>query len=343
MNKGFFSVFLCLIVFFSTTFSAAEMPEKVYGVWYSVADGTDEATLRSDMKKITDFGFNTVFFPAYVWQKDAISMDVEPPSEQYLKTLGLAIDAAKQSGLSVTVTGFLLVRDGTWRGQIMPPGKERWAKSYFTAIQPHLDLAQEKGVDAFCVASEMESLKREPKIWIKVISEARKSYSGKIGFNVNWWHNGAALTAIVNMMGWMKNLDFIGFSGYFELTDSDTPTRDRLAAAWSGDRHGQNLMEQFVTIGAKYPGIKLYLWEIGYRSANGANMHPWNWGDKADADAGEQADCFAAFFSIFPKTALDGFAIWDLYPGLKKDETGYSFMGKPAEEVVRGFLGSVGK
>jgi len=333
---------MVLMIISSSPVLFAGIPDKVYAVWYSVGENADAGVIREDMKKIAGLGFNSVFFPAYVWQSSATSAEVEPPNEQYLKTLGATIDAARENGLAVTVTGFLLVRDGAWRGTILPVSKKKWAESYAAAIGPHLDLAESKRADAFCIASEMESLKTDEKAWKYVLAQSRKRYSGPVGFNVNWWHNQTGLMTVTTRMNWMQALDFIGLSGYFELTDGNSPTREALVAAWSGDRHGQNLVEQFAAIKTKFAGKKMFLWEIGYRSLDGTNMQPWNWSLKADADPGEQADCFAAFLSVFPKTALDGFAIWDLAPGLNPNETGYSFMGKPAEKVIMDFLKSAG-
>jgi hypothetical protein len=343
MKKNIFLTTAILFLFAAPSVSFAALPDKVYAAWYSVPETLDESVARADMKKIADIGFNAVFFPANVWEETVASVAVEPPSEQYLKSLGFAIGAARANGLKVAMTGFLLVRDGAWRGAIMPVSRDKWAESYAAAIGLHLDLAEKNGVDAFCVGSEMESLKKDGKTWKYVVAEARKRFSGQIGFNVNWWWNQLGIVAITNQMGWLGSLDFIGVSGYFELTDSNAPTRDQLAAAWTMDKHGENLVDQLAAIKAKYPGKKLYLWEIGYRSMDWTNSQPWNWGRKERADPEEQADCFAAFFSVFPNTALDGFAIWALDPGLVADELGYGFVGKPAEKVVRDFLGAAGK
>lgn len=226
---------------------------------------------------------------------------------------------------------------------ILPASRSAWAESYFKAMRPHAELAEEKNVDLFCIASEMVSLKGESKIWKKIARKTAETYHGKIGFNLNWWSGEADLNYILNLIPWLAEMDFIGVSGYFELTDGSAPTVEELAAAWKKDKRGRDILSQFEAIKKNFPEQKLYLWEAGYRSADGANIEPWNFGRKADADPGEQADCFAAFLKIFPGSALDGFALWDQFPGFSAagpSEKGYDFIGKPAGDVIEKFLKS---
>ena len=235
----------------------------------------------------------------------------------------------------------MLVKDGAWRGSIFPTVKKDWAKSYFEAIRPHAELAEERYVPMFCMASEMESLKQDSKVWKYILKKTREIYGGQIGFNMNWWYNATGFDFILNKMEWMAGLDFIGISAYFPLTDKNDPTRDELTAAWTIDKSGQPLLEQFSKLKQRYKDQKIYVWEIGYRSADGANTEPYNWQTSPESDLEEQADCFAAFLNIFPKTQLDGFAIWDQYPGFSEQgprEKGYDFINKPAGEVIKRFL-----
>ncbi len=312
--------------------------QKVYAAWYMLAENTAADVVRADMKKIAAVGFNTVMFPAYVTQKNVSSLEVAPPGEKYLKSLEQCIDAAREAGLKVSMTAFLLVGDGAWRGTIMPMKDKKWTVSYIAAITPHLELAARKNVDSFCIGSEMESMKKKSEVWRYVINKAREIYKGPLGFNSNWWSGPADAAVVLNQMGWLDSLDFIGVSGYFELTKSDNPTRAEIAAGWSGDAHAQNVLKDLANIKNKFPNQKLYLWEIGYRSQDGTNKSPWNWGRKAPEDLVEQADCFAAFLSVFPGSALDGFSIWALNPELKPIETSYDFYGKPAQAEFEKFF-----
>lgn len=322
---------------------AAAADERMHGAWYFLRESVDPQVMENDIRAIADMGFSHILFPALVTQEKAESSEVRPPEKGYLETLSRGIDSAKKHGLKVGLTGFLLVEDGAWRGMILPASRKAWAKSYFEAIRPHAELAEEKGVELFCFATEMESLKSESRIWKNIARKTAEVYGGRIGYNANWWPGEPELNFILNLMPWLAELDFIGTSGYFELTDKSDPTVEELAAAWKKDRRGRDILSQFEAIKEKFPAQKLYLWELGYRSADGANTEPWNWGRKADADPGEQADCFDAFLKIFPGSALDGFAVWDQSAGFSArgpGDKGYDFIGKPAGDVIGEFLKS---
>ncbi|MFA6451484.1 MAG: hypothetical protein WCX65_18570 [bacterium] len=325
---------LFLLVAFATvcvlTAARAE-GEKVYGVWYFMGEDADPAVVSADMKKIAAMGFNHIMFPGFVNQKTAASLEVKPPTEKFLKALAHGVEAARAAGLKVSVTGFLLVGDGAWRGTIMPIPYKKWAVSYFKAIEPLLKLSEEKKVELFCIGSEMETMKKYGDVWKYVIKNAREIYKGALGYNTNWWSGESEYNFILNQMDWLAELDFIGVSGYFGLTKSDNPTRAEIEAGWSKDSRGQNLLEQFAGLKKKYPAQKLYSWEVGYRSMDGTNRDPWNWGRTAGSDPAEQADCFAAFMAAFRASALDGFVVWALDPGLNARELGYDFYGKPAQ------------
>ena len=41
--------------------------------------------------------------------------------------------------------------------------------------------------------------------------------------------------------------------------------------------------------------------EVGYRSGDGTNKAPWDWGLSMAADPAEQADCYAALFDVWSR------------------------------------------
>ena len=85
-------------------------------------------------------------------------------------------------------------------------------------------------------------------------------------------------------------------------------------------------------------GKPLVFTEIGYRSVDGTNRAPWDWGKLAAADPGEQADCYAAMYDVWSKESA-----WMTGPVLVgvgrhragAGDTGYNPRGKPAEDVLR--------
>ena len=309
--------------------------------WYFPKVTTEQSVLENDFKAIADMGFNHVLIPAIVTQKKTMSAEVAPPGEGDLKALSNGIDLARKYGLKVGLTGFLLVGDGSWRGMIIPTARKKWAKSYLKAITPYIQLASKKNVEMFCIASEMETMKAESEAWRYMLREVRAMYSGKIGFNMNWWYEKKGYDFIINEMSWMSELDFIGVSAYFPLTDKKAPSPDELSSAWDKDKNGQPVIEQMKGLKQRYTKQKVYIWEIGYRDLDGNNTDPANFAVKGEIDRQEQADCFNAFLTRYHGMGLDGFSIWAQNPGFsakEPNEFDYPFIGKPAGEVIRSYL-----
>jgi len=330
-----------LIVWFAGAYAeqTTKIDEQpVYGIWYEITPDITEKTLKSDFEKIRDIGFNTVFFSAYVHQDNMFSNTVKPPDEKGLASLRAALKAAKAAGLKRAVTGFLLVDDGAWRGTIVPTNKKKWGESYFNAILPYINLAQEEGVEMFCVASEMETLKQDGEMWKRMMAEIRKRFGGLLGYNTNWWYNDSGFETLIKQKAWLSELDFLGVSAYFNLSKENNPTADELARKWRSNASGRDTVADVQKLRTEV-NDKIIFWEIGYMSLDGANMEPWNYNRKADADAEEQADCFTAFLRILKETGfINGFAVWGPRAGLQPSEKGYDFIGKPAENVFRKFL-----
>jgi hypothetical protein len=136
-------------------------------------------------------------------------------------------------------------------------------------------------------------------------------------------------------MGWIENLDYLGVSSYFELTDKNNPDLEELKKVWKE----KNIISGFQKIYNKFKK-EIIIWEIGYYSADGTNTRPWDFqrANKQDVeiDQDEQADCFSAFFENFRSLDfIKGYAIWGENVGLKFSEKGYNIIGKKAEEVIR--------
>ena len=80
--------------------------------------------------------------------------------------------------------------------------------------------------------------------------------------------------------------------------------------------------------------------EIGYRSGDGANRAPWDWGVSMSPDPGEQAECYSAMYQVFSSETSWMMGVfwwsWDVAaPG--PGDTGYNPRGKPAEDQLRGW------
>jgi hypothetical protein len=248
-----------------------------------------------------------------------------------------AIAQAHSLGLKVMLKPHLdLYNDPThWRGQI---GEEftteaewaAWFTSYRNFIGHYADLAQSYGVDQFCAGNELAGTTHRADDWRTVIAEVRARYGGPLTYAA--WHDSEE-----TKITWWDAVDYIGVDALYPLTDKNDPTVDELKAAWTP--HITTLANLASTWGKP-----ILLTEIGYRSLDGANRHPWDYWSSGTLDLQEQADCYQATFeSVYGQPWFAGMFWWewgtDPFQGGPCDD-GYTPYDKPAEDVLRAWYGA---
>jgi hypothetical protein len=221
---------------------------------------------------------------------------------------------------------------GHWRGQIgnafnTEAEWEIWFASYRDFIADYASLAQANGVEQFCVGTELVGTTGREADWRQVISDVRSLFSGPITYASN--HSGEE-TGIQ----WWDAVDYIGVDAYYPLTDKNDPTLIELKAAWvTPTLTLENLSRQY--------NRPIIFTEIGYRSVDGANQHPWEWQTGSTVDLQEQADCYrAALETFWGKPWFRGIYWW--YWSTDPDQGGpedmdYTPHNKPAETVLRNY------
>ena len=151
-----------------------------------------------------------------------------------------AIDEAHGQGLRVMLRPYVDVKDGSWRGQIIPSNAAAWFASYTEFIDHYLDLAKAHHVDEFTLGVEMLSM-TEPKYdsyWLTLIADARSRFPGLLTYSANW---GKSTQVEFSQITWWDKLDYIGLSAYFPLYEWDSPSLEQLVAGWTSytDHWGQ--------------------------------------------------------------------------------------------------------
>jgi hypothetical protein len=254
-----------------------------------------------------------------------------PTDEQLVAIL----KRADERGLFTTLLPIVLIErpgEKDWRGLLRPEDPNRWWESYDRFTDRFLTVADQGGVDAYSVGSELNSM--EPKInrWKPLIERVRTEFDGPITYTANWdRYDRVKLWPLV---------DFVSVSAYFELArdDPEAPLRT-LTRAWSRER------DRLLKFNRRQ-GKSFVLMELGYPSLPWAAAHPWDYVAKGDARADHeaQARCYRAFFRAWagevarPGSRVLGFHCyaWDPYGNGEPDDTGYGFRGKPAMEIIRG-------
>lgn len=243
----------------------------------------------------------------------------------HLRTVGDArlsetIGYAKSKGFSVMLLPIILLLDegeDEWRGTLRPQDEEEFWLEYDRFLSHYLDIAESGGVDLFCIGSELGSLEDRRETWLRLILNARARFGGLLTYSANWDH--------LDTGRFFHELDVVGLTGYFSLTDELDPSRHDLELGWQ--KVGRDLASVSERIGRP-----LILTEIGYSSQQGTNTNPWDYLiDQEHIDLDEQADCFAAFLAVVPGLDfLKGAYFYDYFELGGPEDHSYSPRGKPA-------------
>jgi len=235
------------------------------------------------------------------------------------------ITEAQRLGMNVMLKPHVDLEGGNWRGNIGGFLKEedyaKWFASYRSFINHYAELAEQNNVGQLCLGTEFVGLTNRENDWREVIRGVREKFKGKLVYSEN--HDN------IENNKWFGELDYIGISGYFPLTKKLDPTVEELKEAWNPH------IEKIERVQRKF-GKEVIFTEIGYRSVDGTNIHPW-----AKVDCIEQADCYKAFFeSVWKNSWMHGayFWGWETRTQTGQDE-GFTPQEKKAQEVIKEYYG----
>jgi len=267
--------------------------------------------LENLLDQLKDIGFNSVQYTVYYEMDSPVSNSIHTssvtvPDDQ----LGYAIDAARQRGFKVFLRIGLNVKN-SWSGEVNPPNRGSWFKSYEAILLKYAEIAREKSVDAYIIGTELSMLQADPS-WRTLILKVKTKYSGPISYSANWGHEATIFTDM---------LDFIGVDAYYPILN---------ITSW--DIVHETRIEPLVFLYGK-PVVFL---EIGYRSVENPGLQPWDWQRRGKPDQEAQARLWEIFF-LKEARRINGFFYWD-EGSWKEDETGYNVLGKLAEKVFRKYL-----
>jgi hypothetical protein len=272
----------------------------------------------------------------FVYQsgKDSIDPQIDPRrtiSDDIVRQL---INEIHQAGMGVVLLPVLFVDDGTWEGVITPADIDAWFSHWQEILIHYADLAKEAGVEVLLISSEMVTMQKQHVQWLKLIDTVRQHYQGLLSYSANWWFDAAEFQSVFDMEQW-DQLDYIGVTAYFELTDKADPSLAELEAAWSHDRDGRNVLDDLDRLSSQHGNRPIVFWEFGYQSKKGTNIEPWNYPKPGDPDPQEQADAYQAYFKVLsPFPWWSGQGIFAEGVGLPIDPTGYNVLNKPAESIL---------
>lgn len=286
--------------------------------------------MKQSLEEIRQLGATHVLLVTSWQQEDVTASDILPRKEKSYSDPVLTglIRHARRVGLRPFLMPIVRLKhrkDEDWRGRIAPKDPERWWVSYERFILHYAALARREGVAIFSVGSELTSMEKHRTRWASLIAKVRKAYRGKLIYSANWDH--------YKPVTFWDLVDYIGVTGYYELTKSKTASIAELTAAWLKIKVQLSEWQAH----KKKP---LIFTEIGYHSHDGTAVHPWDYTMTTPIDLIEQYRCYVAFYRAWNGAKnLQGVYIWIWWDLGGPKDGHYTPRGKPAERVLEHWFG----
>ena len=296
----------------------------------------------SAMQAIAATNANSISLAPRIFTQTGTSNDivVDPNKTESDANIATAIANAHALGLEVMLKPMLTGLDGTNQGRLTPTDPDAFFASYKAVVVHFATIAQQAGAESFSVGNELATLtgSQYRSYWVDIIDSVRAVYHGTITYS-------AATDEAINVSFWDK-VDQIGINAYPPLTTSLDPSVDQMIAAWNSmptDNYWAAVMDHmspvefFHSLAVKYDKPVVFP-ETGYRSVDGTNISR---GSGTTQDLQEQHDAFNAFFQVWGTagTWFKGAQIWNWDANNLYSPTGYSPMGKPAQQLITEWYG----
>ena len=263
------------------------------------------------------------------------------PDSRWTPTDAAVIDAIRDAharGMGVLLKPQLGCENLSYSaGNLAPTQPAAWFANYTTFIDHYARIAQNNGVELFCVGCELHQLDTSTYYanWRTVISGVRAIYHGPLTY--------AADNLGYAQVPFWGLLDYAGIDAYFPLSNATTPSVADLVGGWShyvdsdGTHNWTNDIETWQVTVHK----PVIFTEIGYRSIDYAAQDPGNWAITGVYNGNAQANCYAAALQVFAnKPWFVGMFWWDWLPNPNAGGAGntdYTPQYKPAQDVLTSY------
>ena len=241
----------------------------------------------------------------------------------------------KDMGLKVCLKPMVDCLDGVWRAHVSFPMDvmtfwDKWFESYTAFMCHYARIAEINGCEMLCTGCEMAGMDAVTDHCRKMIEKVRGIYHGKLMHNIN---HGDELD-----FEWLSDVDVIGISAYYAVTDGEHVSADDMRKGWAG------VMKTVDACHRKYQRPVMFA-EIGMRSEHGCSAYPYDYRPKAEKGLSleEQSDFYrTAMEATWELPWFAGYFWWDQvaayrWPYDPKTDVGFGIFGKPAEETLKEF------
>jgi hypothetical protein len=277
----------------------------------------------------------SISFPLFTSGPRANSVTAGPATPSPAR-LAILLDEIKRAHLRTTLRPILDEESLTaidrlaWRGSIEPADRNAWFDSYRSLLTPYLVLADRTRVETVVLGTELTSLETDLR-WLALATYVRGVYRGETAYAFNW---DVFMHTPVEMP-----VQRIGVDAYPELKLGDEASLADVTAAWN----------EWLDQRRAGPLSKILIYEVGAAAQNGLYRRPARHPTKRSAlNELLQERWFAASCQAAQDHEMAGLYWWKvdfhLDPAAAdplQDEHD-SFVGRPAEQVIRSCFASWG-
>jgi len=298
-------------------------------------NGYLSASSKSSLNALRSTGANYVALIVF-WKLDTHTSNTVHPDPNATPTDAAVIAAINDihaRGMSVMLKLHLTRGDPNANYNVEPTDPAAWFASYATMCNHYAQIAQDNGVELFCVGNELSGLDTSNySLWSTLIHGVRAIYSGPLTYAAPWWSDAYRQVPFWGL------LDYIGINAYFPLSTAQTPSVADVVTGWSSYNVSgtvRNWTQEIETLQATVNKPVIFT-EIGYRSIDYAAKSPSN--DYVEPYNGlGQANCYEAALRVFAnKPWFAGIFWWGWSPENAggAGNTGYTPQNKPAQSVL---------
>jgi len=247
----------------------------------------------------------------FTWNQQTINSTTLFPSQGFSEAgLNTTIQQAHSLGFKIMLKPHIDPLDGIWRAWIgyyfNTTQWNLWFESYLSFIIHFAALSSDLGIEQFCSGVEYISASAQEAQWRNIIYQIRQVYNGTVTYAANWGNlyeilppnkdiineNVQAGGGEINWIQWFDVLDIIGCDAYYPLSSEVFPSLAAVEQGWAPNvPHLANI--------SSFWNKNIIFTEIGYRSIDGAAIHPAWWNITAPVNETQQYICYQATFNSF--------------------------------------------
>lgn len=307
---------------------------KIGGVSFVAPSRVIDSTWTINLKQV-NVGW-VALIPYAFSRTGAANVNYEPDRQYWgesVEGVRTNIKQAHQAGLKVMIKPQVWM-SRSWIGDFDLTTEEEWKvweTDYKRYMMYFVKVAADENAEMICIGTEYRNAaKKRPEFWLALIKEIRSQYKGQLTYCANWDD--------YEQVAFWKELDFIGMSGYFPLSEATNPTVAELQKNWKPIK---GKLKKY----SNKLGKPILFTEYGYRSMEQPAWRSWEKENQpVVTNQDGQAIAYEALYkSIWQENWFAGGFAWKWYTSFRRmdpaNNNDWTPQNKKAQEVMKAYYG----